>query len=460
MAATVTAFAKEPIYDSVGYQPHEHQRKVHTNGCRHKVVAAGRRLGKSVIGGNDLVVEALYTYTMKDSLLEDGRRREFWIVGPEYSDSEKEFRILYNALRKLQVPMDHPGTYYNPESGQLDLSLWGGAFEVHGKSAKYPGTLVGEGLNGVIMAEAAKMKESVWVKYIRPTLADYRGWSLHTSTPEGKNHFYRNWQKGQDPYQRAWASWRMPSWFNPIVFPMGRHDPEIADMASDMSGEKFKQEIGADFTEFVGRVFKDFDEEVHVKNFKYDPRYPVYGACDYGWTNPFVWLVIQVDVWDNVYVLAEYRVVQKDITEIAADLKAYPIIRKTVTMFPDPAEPGDTAVLVRELKTKTGGSTGGELKWRLELIRQHLKRVPEDAPDDLREPKLFIDRSCVELIREMNDYRYPDTKEESLKSAPEQPMDKDDHGPEALGRFFRGYYGGPSANSGNRPRVKKANIGG
>jgi len=452
---------KYGVWDTIGYTPHDGQRVIHDALERNKVASCGRRFGKSVIGGEELVPEALYTFTIADELREMGKRREFWIVGPEYSDSEKEFRQVYNELEKLDVPFDRPGTYNNPEGGDLHISLWQGAFEIHGKSAKYPGTLVGEGLSGVIMAEAAKLKERVWTKFIRPTLADFRGWSLMTSTPEGKNWFYRMWQRGQAPDDVNWASWRMPSWVNNIVFPDGRQDEEILDMAKDMTEERFNQEIAADFTEFVGRVFKDFDEEIHVRDLKYDPRYPVFACCDYGWTNPFVWLILQLDTWQNVYVLAEYRAVRKDINDIAQDLSEFPIMGMVKKFYPDPADPGDSAVLEKKLRIPFDSNTGGELKWRLELIRQALRVLPEHGPEDMKQPRLLIDRSCQELIREMQDYRYPETKEEQSRSEPEKPMDKDDHGPEALGRFFRGYFGGPGEDTTTqtRSRVRKARMG-
>jgi hypothetical protein len=445
------------VWPNINYKPHTGQRLVHASKVRNRVVCAGRRTGKSTLGGHELVPEALYTYTVRTELEDLGKRREFWIVGPNYSDSEKEFRIIYNDLERLKVPFDKPGTYNNADSGQMVISLWNGRFIVHAKSAQYPQTLVGEGLSGVILGEAAKLKESVWSKSIRPTLADFRGWSLMTSTPEGKNWFYRMWQAGQDPLRDQWDSWRMPSWVNDIVFPDGRHDAEILDMEADMSEEKFNQEVGADFTEFVGRVFKDFDEEVHVGDLHFDPRLPTYGCCDYGWTNPFVWLSIQVDVWDNVYVLGEYRATHKDINDIADELCRWPQATHARRFFPDPAEPGDTAVLSKRLRVQANTNTGGELKHRLELIRQHLKVGPDHAPEDQRRPKLFIDRRCVGLIREMSEYRYPDQKNEE-KPNKEEPMDKDDHGPEALGRFFRGYYGAPAAGIA-RPRVHKANVG-
>lgn len=462
-APSRTVLVKDRVWPQIEYVPHVGQEPIHNSRARNRLASCGRRFGKSKLGGNELVPEALYAYTIRNEL-QAGDRREFWIVGPEYSDSEKEFRVVYNSLAKLKVPFDHPGTYNNPESGTMSISLWDGKFQVHAKSAKYPSTLVGEGLSGVIMAEAAKLKQSVWTKFIRPTLADWRGWSLFLSTPEGKNWFYDLWRRGQDPADKRWESWRLPSWVNDVVFPDGRQDEEILDMEADMSAEKFAQEVGADFTEFVGRVFKDFDEEVHVTDLTYDNRYPVYGACDYGWTNPFVWLVIQVDVWDNVYVLAEYRATQKDTNDIARDLSGFPIIRQqTRKFFPDPAAPGDSAIIGKHLRIPYDTSTGGELKHRLEYIRQALKLQPEHLTDDHpdKRPKLFIDRSCVELIREMQDYRYPESKEEALKAQPEQPLDKDDHGPEALGRFYRGYFGPLEAGTEkSRARVRKANLTG
>lgn len=356
---------------------------------------------------------------------------------------------------------------------------------VGAKSAKYPATLVGEALSGVVMAEAAKMKQVVWTKYIRPTLADFRGWSLFLSTPEGKNWFYDLWRRGQDPASTAWDSWRVPSWKNDILFPMGATqegvnylhkciaerrltpeaiarsgvDPEIVDMMLDMSTERFNQEIGASFTEYVGRVFKEFDEETHVRDIPYDPRWPLYAAVDYGWTNPFVWLLIQVDVWDNIYVIGEYRVTNRDINDIAEDLGRYEVNKYVKTMYPDPAAPGDTAVLTKKLRIKSAGNTGGELKWRLELIRQHLRAPKGTNPDEEQQPRLLIDRSCNGLIREMLDYRYPDTKDEEKTSLKEEPVKKDDHGPEALGRFMRGYFGGPGDVQGGRAKVSRARMG-
>jgi hypothetical protein len=439
------ALSLSGVFAEIGYRPHAVQKRIHgqMERSRFRVVCAGRRTGKSTLGGHELVPRALEAYLNRAQLEPHGKRDEFWIVGPEYSDAEKEFRVLWNDLEKLEVPLDRPGSYNDPISGNMHISLWGGRFLVHAKSAKYPQTLVGEALKGVILAEAAKLKPSVWTKYIRPTLADYRGSALFSSTPEGKNWFYELWQRGQQG-QDGWWSIRMPSWTNDILFPAGRFDPEIRAMESEMTREKFMQEIGADFTENVGAVFKDFDEEIHVTHLFYDPKLPLYLATDYGFTNPNVVLFIQLDMWDNVYVIGEYyqrrRTTPEMIADIDADPRLGPLTRVALALYPDPEAPGDANQQSSAWNVPLRGGTGGLILDRVDMIRRWLKIGPdyleEGHPD--RAPRLYFDHSCTNAIREMQDYRYPETKSEQNDT--ENPLKKDDHVPEALGRFMAGHY--------------------
>lgn len=427
--------------------------------ARNRVVAAGRRTGKSTCGGHELVGEAFRAYYERQHLEDAGKRAEYWIVGPEYVDSEKEFRVFYNDCNRLKLPFDRPGTYYDQRSGDMTVSLWNGRFLVHAKSSKHPERLVGEGLYGVIMAEAAKTKESTWTKYVRPTLADFRGWSLWNSTPEGKNWFYEMWQQGNDPAFPEWWSLQAPSWMNSVIFPGGRQDPEILSMEHELSTEMFNQEVGASFSEYAGRVFSNWDEEKHVTDIMYRPDWPTFIATDYGWTNPNVALFIQVDPFDRVYVLAEYYRRHRSPDEFAADLlnEYGALCRAATRLYPDPEDPGASHVLSERLRVSQGPDTGGELKVRLELIRRWLKdenaHLDHGHPD--RRPRILVDRSCTMLIKEMDAYRYPNTRTEQQNEA-ENPLKKDDHTPEALGRFFRGHFGAVSA--GARPKQARAHT--
>lgn len=480
-------------WDRTGWRPHAAQEEILLDRTRNQVVSFGRRAGKSQTGGHRLIPEAFRAYGERARLEEEGKRREFWIVGPEYTDSEKEFRVLWDGLRRLGVPFDRPGSYNNTESGQMTVSLWGGRFLVQAKSAKYPSTLVGEGLSGVIMAEAAKLKPSVWTKYVRPTLADFQGWSLFTSTPEGRNWFYDLYKAGQDPFRPDWRSWRAPSWINPHVYREGvntdllenliearrQHrlrdmvkglqmisyafgglapsgiDPEIWSLFLDMSQESFNQEIAALFTEFVGRVLKDFDEEIHVSDAEYRPDWETYAAIDYGFTNPFVWLLVQCDPSrERFHILNEYYETGRTTAEAAAEILSRGLRPMSLRQFfPDPAEPDRTRELqnLLSLRAYSGGSIS--LSDRLEWIRRKLK--PDAVGSGV--PQLTVHRRCVNTIREFNEYRYPKTAAEASEkgqAAPENPMKKDDHTPEALGRLFSGLLGSPHGAGARQSRAQ------
>lgn len=478
------------IFKSLGYKPHASQAKFHRSKARHRCAACGRRFGKSEMGAGELDIEAVRTRFMLSHLEDAGIRREFWIVGPQYTDSEKEFRKHYDALKKVDAPFDKPGTYYDAHSGDMQLSMYQGKYLVLGKSAQHPERLVGEGLSGVIMAEAAKQKERTWTKFIRPTLADFNGWSIHTSTPEGKNWFYDLWKRGQDPNDTSWDSWRFGSWRNPYVYPQGatpegltmlrtaidegqaiterlkrdsKVDPEIIEMMLDLTGETFNQEVAALFTEFVGRVFKDFDEDVHVGDYSFNPAFRTYAASDYGFTDPFVWLLLQEDPFSGtVYVLDEIYQSYLTIDDAARLIDQRGLNPGgLLEFFPDPARPDDTLALERHLKVRAARDTGGERSIRLRYIREALKdlnrHLPEGHPE--RHPKLLIDRKCVNLIREMQDYRYPDRKPDITTKQKDEPLHANSHTPEALGRFYRGHYGDPGRTRvGGRARVAGSNL--
>lgn len=490
------------IYDSpqVNWQPHHDQVSILESRHRHRVWCAGRRTGKSDLGGNILLPEALYTKSVADEWKAKGKRREFWIVGPEYSDSEKEFRVIWHRLQSLKVPFDRPGSYYDPIGHNMHISLWGGAFQIHAHSAKYPDHLVGEALCGVLMVEAAKAKPSIWQKFVRPMLNDYKGWSMHTSTPEGKNHFYEKYEMGQDPWNTEWASWRVPSWHNPYVHTVETKDEdvrymvdlladhpglsaakivkqhalqidkEIIDLADDLSLEMFKQEICADFTEFVGQVFKDYDEEYHVGNLEFNRDWQTFAAVDYGFTNPSVWLLIQVGPWGEINVLDEVYETGLTADQFAEEIKRRGLNPPQLRMFyPDPADPMSSAALQESLGVASAGGTGGEISVRINLIRQRLRagridiqasEMSEDNSDVWR-PQLMFDRKCVRTRSDMMAYRYPERKDDKEDSLPryELPMKKDDHGPEALGRFMVGFFGSGSLVGQSGTRIRKGNMG-
>lgn len=500
-------------HPAVGFEPHAGQLTVMESKARHRVVCAGRRFGKSYVGGYELLPYAIAARAEADWLRENGKRREYWVVGPQYTTAEKEFRVFWNACRKLEIPMDNPGSYNSTESGLMKVSLWNGAFVFQAKSGSHPESLVGEALSGVIMAEAAKIKPIVWQQMVRPTLGDFDGWSIHTSTPEGKNHFYEMFQYARDVEHTDWEAFRMPAWRNNHVyktptidshvkqllrlmeenygfsaFQLAREnnltiDREVLSSIDELSIPMFNQEYAAEFTDFVGKVFKDFDTETHVGRLKYETgsNWQTLAAVDYGWTNPNVWLLIQISPWGQINVLAEHYQENQTADEFADEIIRRGLCPSDLTYFyPDPASPGDTRILESKfrkagLKATARPGTGGELKARLDLIRLALKNYvrdetaydPNDAAThgyglgDLR-PQLMFDVKCPRTIHDFEEYRYPDIldtpKGEISQKRFELPMKKDDHGPEALGRFLAGLYHAPENRFTGGTRISRAKF--
>ena len=496
--------------------PHPGQLEFMEDIARYLVIDAGRRLGKSYGIGHEFIPEAFRARKMASYLRSEGKRLEFWSVGPNYSDSEKPFRIFYNKCKALGMPFDKPGTYYSLEAGDMTVSLWDGAFIYSAKSAAVPERLVGEGLAGVHIEEAAKMKEIVWTQMIMPTLSDFDGWAKFTSTPEGKNWFYQLYMRSIRPENLGWSGHRLPAWRNPYVYKtptidtdvnymmhiMADHpeltsfeiikmqhltiDEQIAQLANDMTIPTFEQEVGAKFTDFVGKVFKEFDEETHTRLLPYNPSWETVAAVDYGYRNPNVWLLIQIGPWGEINILDElYQ------ENLAPDEFAQEIVRRNLCpmslseFYPDPASPGDTKVLENifrrnGLRAVARGQTGGDLKNRLDLIRLALKnrvvdhdmnrpihKVSDSAfpggirPKDVKRPQMMISVKCTKTIFEFGEYRYPEIKSEQVETSTrrfELPMKKDDHTPEAVGRMLASRYASMSDQYGGGTRISRAKF--
>lgn len=435
-AQQIRAFDKERYFGATGYDPFEAQLEIHRSRARHRGVSNGRRWGKTLVGGK----EAEATCFVMNKL---GEPQRGWIVGPNYTDCEKEFRVVYDTFKKLDIDATAPKWVNNPDSGNMHITTaWG--WDLQCRSAAHPESLVGEGLDFVLLVEAGRLTRRTFSQYIRPALSDKRGWSLATGVPEIASEvslLFWAYMRGQDPSKKTWQSWMRPSWTNTVVFPGGRHDPEILEAEDDLTEDEFRRQYGGEFVERVGLVMKEWEDEVHLANLNYEPEWPLYAAVDYGYTNPFVWLWIQVDNDDNVYVLGEHYITLRDVHEIAEHtLLQHPLTDKLVAFYPDPAEPDDTQILQRLLRKPARQNTGGEIKTRIALIRNAL-RGRALTSEGREHAKLLIDRSCTGLRWEMAEgYRWPQHKDDAPKNESENPMDKNNHGPEALGRFFKGYF--------------------
>ncbi len=186
-------------------------------------------------------------------------------------------------------------------------------------------------------------------------------------------------------------------------------------------------------------VFNEFEESIHAGHVDYDGNLPIYRAVDFGFSNPFVCLWIQVDGDGVVRVIDEYVRSRATIDVHAAELK-----RRTpggevgvAATYCDPAGAGSNDVTgtsaIRELR-----SLGIKVRYRRSGILEGIELVRRAIRAGDGKSRLVISLRCERLIEAMRCYHYPDSEGGSNS---ELPL-KDgvyDHPIDALRYFFVNY---------------------
>lgn len=205
---------------------HEGQLTVLNHPARFKVLACGRRWGKTKLG----------------SLISLKRAAEggaVWWVAPDFPRATLGWR----EIRKMALQI--PGTTIYEGERRIELPTHG---FLQVKSAHDPDALRGEGLDLVVIDEAAFIKEEAWSESLRPALADRRGAAIFISTPNGFNYFHELWERGQADGV-DWASWQFPTLANPFI---SKEEIEIAKDEEGTPEHVALQEYDAVFIEGAG----------------------------------------------------------------------------------------------------------------------------------------------------------------------------------------------------------------
>jgi hypothetical protein len=240
-------------------QFHPGQVAIHNSPARFKVVAAGRRFGKSHFAAYNLGIEALKTENERGYKLTP--EHGVYYIAPTFDQAK---RVMWPKLREILGYAAKGGliTKENTNDGWIELVSGRRIFI---KGADNPDSLRGIALSYVVLDEYADMKEDVWSLIIRPALGDVEGEALFIGTPKGKNHFYKIFMGAlEKPLPPDWDDSRPNPWdkwesfhFKTIDNPFLARD-EIADMEADesMSREAVRQELEASFISGSGRHLK------------------------------------------------------------------------------------------------------------------------------------------------------------------------------------------------------------
>jgi hypothetical protein len=416
------------LFTELNFKPHSKaQWEYCESTTRFNVPCCGRRWGKTMAAAHRMTYKSFIPNSYN------------WIVAPKYALGEKEFRVIFKDYEKLGL-LKYCRKNYSVKQGDMRIQTpWNSVIQV--VSAEKPDSLLGEGLSHAIMSEAAQHTRNIWEQYIEPALSDLLGTCDFPSTPKGFNWYHGLFALGQDPSHTNYKSWTFPSWTNPTRYPGGINNEEIVRIRATASRSYFDQEYGAKFTSMAGAIYEEWDEQIHVKPHKFNPDWPNFCAFDYGFTNPFVCLDIQIDPGnDSAHVWREYYQRYESTFEHGQRLnqRPNPPGYRMDGAWGDPRGPDQAQTLA----IIWGWIASQDVSWYLGV--EEIKRMLKPAHDGF--PRLTVDPSCVNLIRQMGQLRVKEATRAQQLDLDEMKSDGniqhkvDDHAADALRYFIGPYY--------------------
>ena len=234
---------------------HPGQAAIWNSPARFKVVAAGRRFGKSHLAAYALAIAAMLDVSKFSGKTLTSEAGVYYVAPTQ--DMAK--RIMWPKLR-VALGYERTGGFIrreNTNDGWIEIIT---GRKIYIKGADNPDSLRGLGLSYVVLDEFADMKGMIWDEIVEPALMDYEGEALFIGTPKGKNHFYKMFMRGLeynqeeagDPYP-MYESFHFKSTDNPYL-----KERELDRMLrnDDRPIEVVRQEIEASFVSGGGKVLK------------------------------------------------------------------------------------------------------------------------------------------------------------------------------------------------------------
>lgn len=297
---------------------HTGQSEVFVHPARFKVVTAGRRWGKSVLG--------------KAVCIDKAKRpnSKIWYVAPSYRMAKQ---IMWDELNQ-SIPRKWVKKVHNTD---LSIRLINGSM-IECKGADDPDSLRGVGLYYVVLDEYQDMKPDTWTKVLRPTLARDKGHAMFIGTPKGFANLYDVHVLGQDSTKTQWMSWQYPTITSPFI-----PQEEIEQARADMDIKSFRQEFLASFESVSGRVYHAFDRNIHLREVEFNPDLPIWVGQDFN-VDPMSTVIMQPQPNEDIHVVDEIFLRSSNTMEVCDEIEKkywrymYENTRRNqIVIYPDPA---------------------------------------------------------------------------------------------------------------------------
>ena len=396
----------------------ERQDAIASSSSRFKVVAAGRRFGKTVMARAKFVRKAAGAV---------GNRRMAYLM-PTYRQVRSlvwDFLVERLLDKRWVLPRDISRT-------DLSMTLRNGT-KLLFRSADNYDTLRGEGLDFVVMDEMPYIDERAWTEVVRPMLATTQGGALFVGSPAGFDHFHGLHLRGPDDQFVNWSSWRATTLDGGWV-----SQEEIEEARLELDELTFRQEFEADFINFTGAVYYNWDPDQHVvRGLRgvYNKDKPLALCLDFN-RAPGVAAVGQEGPmpWDKnlmgLRILSEVHIPRNSTTPrvIEEFAKQYPDQRGRILVYGDASggaessksvEGSDFDLVEAALRQKYGRNYSLRVPKANPMERPRINAVNSYLLNIQGQRRLAVDAGCTRLIQDFGSVKLDD-KGKIDKSNPDQ----------------------------------------
>jgi hypothetical protein len=254
--------------------------------------------------------------------------------------------------------------------------------------------------------EVAFFSESlfdVW-RALRPTLTDYRGGAICATTPNGKGtsayDFYMDILQKEE-----WKYFHWKTIDNPFI-----SKEEIENAKRELDEKGFKQEYEASWESFQGLAYYNFDENVHIKPIKPDFSYPIHLCLDYNVAPTTLLLSQYID--GKLRYFKEYSYMNSS-TEVTMDnfVLDFKHLNKSIVLKVRGDAAGNARksttgksdhFYIKEILTRNGFQWDFEVRSSNPAIVDRVKTVNSWLKPYAGSPRIEIDPSCRDLIRDLS----------------------------------------------------------
>lgn len=254
---------------------------------RFNVVPAGRRSGKTeIIGKRKQVLRFLLCHDKRYPQFYSKYPDPKYFIGAPTRDQVK--RIYWNDIKAL-VPTE--ALSKAPNESNLILTGKNGA-ELHLLGLDKPERIEGSPWDHGVIDEIGNVKAGAWGQNIRPALSDRRGGCDLIGVPEGRNHYYKMYDKALKQIEEKGdkSDWGAFHWISADILPA----EEIEAAKMDLDPLVYQQEYEASFVNFTGLAYYNFGRNTQVGNYRqyYNPSKPISFCFDFN-VAPGVAVVVQ-----------------------------------------------------------------------------------------------------------------------------------------------------------------------